>query len=367
MNRTLKYILIGLAIILAFLSVWYFSNVVSYILLSAVFALIGRPIVDLLGLLKIGKFALPKALRAFLALISMWAVFITILSLLLPLITGELQKLSSIDTNSVVNSLNEPIIQIETFIEKFNFSGEQKFTFENYVNAKLTEVLNATFITGFISSLAGIIEHIFIALFSVTFITYFFLRDEKLFSESVLALIPDKYTESFSNAMTSTRRLLVRYFLGILLQMTGIFALLTTGLTIVGLDFGLCVLIGFIAATLNIIPYIGPLIGAIIGVLLTIATHLQLDFYHEVVPIIGWVLLVFTITKLTDDAIFQPFIFSSSVKAHPLEIFLVILIAGTLAGIPGMIMAIPGYTVLRVFAKEFLNKFKVVKKLTSKI
>jgi predicted PurR-regulated permease PerM len=161
--------------------------------------------------------------------------------------------------------------------------------------------------------------------------------------------------------------MLVRYFLGILLQMTGIFTILTIGLNIVGLGFGLSVLIAFIAAILNIIPYIGPLIGAIIGVLLTIATNLDLNFYIEIVPIIGWVLLVFLITKLTDDIIFQPFIFSSSVKAHPLEIFLVILIAGSLAGIPGMILAIPGYTVLRVFAKEFLNKFKVVKKLTSKI
>ena len=65
--------------------------------------------------------------------------------------------------------------------------------------------------------------------------------------------------------------------------------------------------------------------------------------------------------------LFQPLIYSSSVNAHPLEIFLVIMIAGSLAGIPGMIIAIPLYTVIRVFAKEFFNKFKVVKKLTKKI
>jgi predicted PurR-regulated permease PerM len=367
MPKTLKYILFGLGFLLIIGSIWYFINIVAYILLSAVFALIGRPIVDVLGKIKYKRFEIPKCIRAFVALVSLWAIFITIVSSLLPLLSGELASLRTIDVNSALSSLHGPISQIEAFIEKYNIAGEPRFTVENYINSKLTEIINATFITNFLSSLAGVIEHVFIGVFAVSFITFFFLKDEKLFSESLLLLIPDKHIESFKNAMTSTRRLLVRYFIGILFQMTGIFTIICVGLNIVGLGFGLSVLIALLAAILNIIPYIGPFIGAIIGVLLTIATHLDMDFYNQVVPIIGWVLLVFLITKLTDDIIFQPFIFSSSVKAHPLEIFLVILIAGSLAGVQGMILAIPGYTVLRVFAKEFLNKFKVVKKLTSKI
>jgi predicted PurR-regulated permease PerM len=367
MPKTLKYILFGLGILLIIGSIWYFINIVAYILLSAVFALIGRPIVDVLGKIKYKRFEIPKSIRAFIALVSLWAIFITIVTSLLPLLSGELASLRTIDVNSALSSLHDPISQIEAFIEKYNIAGEPRFTVENYINSKLTEIINATFITNFLSSLAGVIEHVFIGVFAVSFITFFFLKDEKLFSESLLLLIPDKHTESFKNAMTSTRRLLVRYFIGILFQMTGIFTIICVGLNIVGLGFGLSVLIALMAAVLNIIPYIGPLIAAIIGVLLTITTHLDMDFYNQVVPILGWVLLVFAITKLTDDFIFQPFIFSSSVKAHPLEIFLVILIAGSLAGVSGMILAIPGYTVLRVFAKEFLNKFKVVKKLTSKI
>lgn len=367
MNRTLKYILIGLGIILAIAAIWYFINIVSYILISAVFALIGKPIVDLLGKIKIKKFYLPKALRAFVALMAIWAFFITVFSLLVPLISGELANLRDIDVNLALDSLNEPITKLEALIEKYNISGEPKFTVEEFVNSKLTEIVNATFITNFLSNVALLIEHVFIALFAISFITFFFLKDEKLFSDSILLMVPNQHFDSFKNAMTSTRSLLVRYFLGILLQMTGIFTILAVGLNIVGIGFGLSILIALIAAILNIIPYIGPLIAAIIGCLLTIATHLDLNLYNEILPIVGWVLFVFMITKLTDDIIFQPFIFSSSVKAHPLEIFLVILIAGSLAGIPGMILAIPGYTVLRVFAKEFLNKFKVVKKLTSKI
>jgi predicted PurR-regulated permease PerM len=73
------------------------------------------------------------------------------------------------------------------------------------------------------------------------------------------------------------------------------------------------------------------------------------------------------ITHLIDNILFQPVIFSNSVKAHPLEIFIVILAAGFAAGIPGMIFGIPGYTVVRVFAREFFNNFKAVQKITSSL
>ena len=63
----------------------------------------------------------------------------------------------------------------------------------------------------------------------------------------------------------------------------------------------------------------------------------------------------------------QPTLYSERVKAHPLEIFLVILIAGSLAGIVGMLLAIPSYTVLRVFAKEFFSQYRLVRQLPEKI
>ncbi|MBA3971471.1 MAG: AI-2E family transporter [Bacteroidetes bacterium] len=75
--------------------------------------------------------------------------------------------------------------------------------------------------------------------------------------------------------------------------------------------------------------------------------------------------LTFLAIQLIDAIIFQPLVISNIVKAHPLEIFLVILIAGTLAGIGGMIVAVPVYTILRIIAKEFLNNFKIVQKLTA--
>jgi predicted PurR-regulated permease PerM len=126
-------------------------------------------------------------------------------------------------------------------------------------------------------------------------------------------------------------------------------------------------LIGLIAALFNVIPYLGPIIGGTIGVALGIATHLDLEFYSQLLPLIFKMTGVFVTVQLIDNFVFQPLIFSNSVNAHPLEIFIVLLMAGSLAGIAGMILAIPMYTVIRVFAKEFFNKFKVVKKLTKNI
>jgi predicted PurR-regulated permease PerM len=142
---------------------------------------------------------------------------------------------------------------------------------------------------------------------------------------------------------------------------------ITIGMTIVGLGFKHALVIGLVIGLLNVIPYLGPWLGGIIGIIIGIANNLEMDIKTELLPMIGFMLLVILIVQVIDNNLLQPVIFSSSVKAHPLEIFLVIMIAGTLAGITGMILAVPAYVVIRVFAKEFFNKFRVVKKITENI
>jgi predicted PurR-regulated permease PerM len=367
MNQFLRYLLIALGVLLGAFVIWYFSNIVAYILIAGVLSLIGRPLVELLGRFRIRDRHLPKSIRAMFALTTIWVLLIAFFRFIIPLIASELNNLSQINTESVIVSLDKPIQYIEGVVDKYQIKGDGSFTVQKFINDKLLSILNVSFLTNFVSNLAGTLGNIFIAFFSITFITFFFLRDENLFAESLLSLVPDKHVEAFRHAMSSTRRLLVRYFVGILFQITGIFTIVTLGLTICGVGFSHSILIGLIAASLNVIPYLGPVMGAAIGIILGIATHLHLEFASELVPLLGKMVIVFTVAQLTDNFVFQPFIFSNRVNAHPLEIFLVILIAGSLAGIPGMVLAIPGYTVLRVFAKEFFNKFKVVKKLTSKI
>lgn len=367
MNQVLRYILIVAGILLAVYFTWYFINIVSYILISAVLSLIGRPVVGFLGRIHIWKFKIPRAFQALITLLLFWGVFFAFFRIFIPLIVSELNTLSTIDTLSIVETFKEPLQTVENFIDRYQIGASTEFTVEHFITEKLTSVLNIGILTSLFGSFAGLLGNIFIAIFSISFITFFFLKDEHMFAEGILLLVPDKHVEAFKHAMGSTRKLLGRYFVGILGQVTGIITLVTIGLTIVGVGLNHSLLIGLIAGIMNVIPYLGPIFGTTIGLLLGIATHLHLDFKSELLPLVGLMLIVFVIVQLIDNFIFQPLIYSSSVNAHPLEIFLVILLAGSMAGIAGMILAIPVYTVLRVFAKEFFNKFKVVKKLTRKI
>lgn len=367
MTATLRYILIALGVALALLGIWYFFNIVAYVLISAVLALIGRPLVDLLGHLRIRKVRLPRWSRALMTLLIIWGGMLILVRIFIPLIISEVNNLSTLNPDKIIDALDEPIRTVENFIDRYQLAGTETFTVEEFLTQKAISVLNVSFLSNMFSSFAGILGNMFIAFFSISFITFFFLRDEKLFAEAILVLVPDKHVESFRHAMNSVRMLLMRYFIGILAQISGIFTLVTVGLTIVGVGFGHSLLIGLIAALFNVIPYLGPLIGSSIGIALGIATHIDLQFTTELLPLILKMIGVFVVVQITDNLVFQPFIFSNSVSAHPLEIFLVILMAGSLGGIPGMILAIPLYTVLRVFLKEFFSNFKVVKKLTKNI
>jgi predicted PurR-regulated permease PerM len=90
----------------------------------------------------------------------------------------------------------------------------------------------------------------------------------------------------------------------------------------------------------------------------------ELALIEPILSKIFWVLLCM---NMVDGFLIQPFLFSNSVKAHPLEIFIVILLAASLAGVWGMIVAIPTYTLLRIIAKEFLANYKFFKKMTENI
>ena len=184
----------------------------------------------------------------------------------------------------------------------------------------------------------------------------------------ILAVVPTKYEENTKRALNSVNNLLVRYFTGICVEALFITILNTAGLHFIGgVSFQLALVLAFLSGVLNVIPYIGPIMAGAIGTIIGIISQLGGVADPVIGPLFVKLVLIFFITHMIDVFLFQPYIYSNSVKAHPLEIFLVILLAGNIAGILGMLVAIPAYTVLRVFAKEFFSNFKVVQKLTDKM
>jgi predicted PurR-regulated permease PerM len=365
MKTTLRNILIFFGILVLLSCVWFFRNIVVYILVSGVLSIMGRPLVDLFCRIKIKTWLFPRTIAALLTIIIIWGIIILFFIIFVPLVTRQINYFSTIDSEKIVQIIAGPIGKVENLFRAVNKDIPGNVSIQDYIVGKVTGVLNINMIQNFIGSLISILGNVVIAIFSITFITFFFLKDQRLFFESILMWVPDKYEDNVTRALYSVKKLLTRYFIGIVIQSTCIMILVTIGMTIVGIDFQQALVMGLILGILNVIPYVGPWIGLFIALIMGVASHINQDVNTVLVPLVTYMIIVEGVTHLIDNILFQPVIFSNSVKAHPLEIFIVVLAAGFAAGIPGMILGIPAYTVMRVFAREFFYNFKAVQKITS--
>lgn len=342
--------------------VWYFQTIVFYILIAAVLSLIGKPLVRLICSLKIRGWKPPKWVAASITLLLMMLVIGATAQSIIPVVIDKANQLKELNPQDLTQALSGPMADIEHYINSV-FPSSQ-FSIKEYLTSQIEPLIHSGVIQETIGSLTTMIVDLGIAVFSISFITYFFLKDDSLFFDGVVILFPARYEQNIQRAMTSTTTLLIRYFIGLCIEMIIKLICISVPLYFIGFEWNTALIIGLISAVLNVVPYIGPIIGALIGFGIAM---LAPPVDSSIGIIIFQMTLIFGIFQLIDNIILQPYIYSSSVKAHPLEIFIVILMAGYIAGVTGMLFAIPAYTVLRVFAKEFFNNFRVVQKLTENI
>lgn len=362
-NRATLYLALPFVLLIGILA-WLAKEILLYLIISAILALVGRPLMRLLGKIQIRQIRLPRSVQAVVTLITMVAVAVVLFTLFIPVIVEQTQNLEKINVEAIAQSLEEPIAALEARAQKYQLT-EGNMSMVEYFQTKVRSVLSLGKLSNLVNAVIGATGDFFIAFFSILFITFFFLKEEGMMADVILMITPNGYEERVKKVLDSVRSLLTRYFIGVMTEVFLVGGLISIGLMLLGIKNA--VIIGFFAGIFNVIPYLGPIIGALMGISLTILSSLQLDFYSEMVPLILKVGVIFIVVQLIDNFVFQPYIYSSSVKAHPLEIFLVILLAGSLAGVGGMILAIPTYTILRVMAKEFFNQFKVVRTLTKSI
>lgn len=343
---------------------WYFHTIIAYILVAGVISLIGEPVIRLLLKIDFKGKHLSRAAAASLTIFGLLAFFGGIVSAFIPMVAHEARKLSNVNINEVLASIQGPIESAQNYINQFKLT-EEPIIIENELKTFLTDVFDLSDVGNSLQYVAGLTGDIFIAFFAITFITFFFLKDQGLFKGMIMTLVPSGYEERIGKVLSKSKELLTRYFIGIIVQIAIVMVVISIGLTIVGIDNA--ILIGFLAGLFNVIPYIGPMIGAALGIIIGLSTNgAGLDM-TGLLLLTGKMGIVFAVMQTLDNIVLQPIIYSQSVKAHPLEIFLVILMAGNVAGIAGMILAIPAYSIGRVFVGEFFNQFKVVKALTSEV
>lgn len=352
----------GLAIIVALCL--YFKNVLIYIVAAFVVSLIGRPVMKLLRRIKIKGKSAPDWLLAVLSIVVIIGFLALIVTQLIPMVSSIVKDASALQTSSYFES--NPIDKLNEWIIGLFPNVGPDFDIAAVLLGKVKELVDFSKVSGIVGSVASVVSSLFVALFSVVFISFFFLKEEGLFERIICALVPDRHESNVRKTLSDIKELLSRYFVGLVIEMLGVAVVDFLGLWLIArLDVSYAIGIAFIAGLLNVIPYVGPLMGEAIGVIfavvLKLGTGAGLDVNLWMFALI--VLVIMLAAQLVDNFIYQPLIYSTSIKAHPLEIFIVLLMAGHIGGTVGMLVAIPAYTVVRVVAIRFFYKYKVIQRL----
>ena len=367
-DKLAKYVLIAAAVCLAGAVCWYFRSVITYILVAVVVSLIGKPVVKLLQKINIKGKRLPDWFLAALTLTVIVGVLMSVITLLIPIVSNIVKGISLSNIESAAGQIAIPLANLnETLRNTFPSLGSG-FRIETALLAELQKLLDISKVSSLIGTATSFLSSFGVAMFSIVFIGFFFIKDDDTFTNIVTALVPDKHEKNAADAISDIGNLLSRYFIGVLLEITGVALINFIGLWLIArLGVNAALGIAFITGLLNVIPYIGPLMGGVLGTLLGLilkyssATPLGLDVNFWAFSAI--LIAIFCFTQLVDNFLYQPIIYSTSIKAKPLEIFIVLLVVGHMAGPMAMIVAIPCYTVLRVIAFRFFRQYKAIRRL----
>lgn len=353
-------ILRAIAVLAAVLFLGYFllliQSVLIYIIIAAIIALIAKPMILFLR----KKLKFPNTIAVVSTMVLFVSLIIGITGMFIPLVIEQGESLSLLKTKGLEENIGNLITQANDYFTSKNINILSELQGAD-VFASLKSIPNL------LNSIVGALGSFSVGLFSVLFISFFFMKDSKMFKSALLTLMPKGTEDRFSHSLEKINDLLSRYFIGLVIQITILFVIYTIILLVIGVSNA--VVIAFLCALLNIIPYVGPLISAFLMIVLTMTSGLgqDLDFQVEILPKTVYVMIGFIIAQVVDNFASQPIIFSKTTKSHPLEIFLIIIIGGLLAGPLGMIIAVPSYTVLKVILKEFISDNKIVSSLTKDI
>lgn len=349
----LRSILILASVLLLTYIAYLLQALIVYIVIAAIISLMGRPILDFLKV----KLKFNNSVATLITMFVFGLLIFGLFALFIPIIAQQGENLSLLNTTELEKNT---LLLINQISEYFSLNEEY---WKNWIsNQDLSSKLNLSVIPNFLNTLIGWLSSFTIGLFSVLFISFFLLKDEALLQNITFSFVKNKYENKLKKSLAKIRKLLSRYFIGLSLQVTILLLIYSIVLLIFGIENAF--IIAFICALLNLIPYVGPLIAAFMMVALSMSSNITEDFSTVILPKSIYVFLGFVIGQLIDNFISQPIIFSKSVKSHPLEIFIVILIAGILFGTTGLIFAIPIYTAIKVIFKEFFAQYKIVQSLT---
>jgi predicted PurR-regulated permease PerM len=215
----------------------------------------------------------------------------------------------------------------------------------NAIGEGLSQIFGDDQISSVAGSIVGVFTNLFYAVLVIPFVAFFFLKDGSQIRRGLLRLVPNRYFELTLSMIGKIETIIGRYFLALFFQILAIAVVASTLLYIVGLQYAIAV--GLFTGFANTIPYFGPLMGFLAGTLVGIVQTGNFSLVPGVV-------VAMLLTQAADNVIFQPYIFSRAAQAHPLLILFAVLIGAQIAGILGMLVAIPLMTIVRVAIQQLL-------------
>lgn len=326
-NLKLETILRGIVwlvlITIVLLIMFRFSTLLLYAIIALIVSYILEPFVN-----RMQAAGMNRTLAIFLVLTSVILIiawmFTTIIPAAAAQIYGLTQQLSVENIRMIAAKVEEEVIEFIPMIS------------EGVIIENLTTATEHLFAVGdipqTISNVFGLFANLFWALLVIPFTSFFFLKDGSTLRRNVLQLVPNRYFETILTLIDKIETRLGSYFKSVALQSVLITLISWLLLTIAGLNNALSV--GLAVGVANIIPYFGPILGYILSII--VAVFETGDF-----SLVFLSVMAILVTQMIDNVLLQPMIFSRSADMHPLAILFVIMIGAELAGIFGMLLAVP--------------------------
>ena len=351
-TRIQKIIFFILLVVLCIVIFDYISELLPPFLLAFIFSYLLSPIVDRL------EFIFQKRILAVIALYIGISIGLTFFfNYIIPLLISEFNELSS-NIPFYLSILKEWSINLKTNIE-INFPIIQQLNVLDNIQTQIQDI---------IFNLAQRIPTLFLSTFStlsylllIPIILFFFLFQGPDLKIAFFRIIPNKYFEVLIYLFYSIGNKIGNYLRGILIETLIVGFLSFIVLLILGANYS--VLLGTLAGIMNLIPYLGPFLGAIPAL---IVLYLQFKSFN----IIVYIIIGYGLIQVLDNIILKPIIYSQSVDIHPLAILVFLLVGGMVAGIWGLILAVPFAGILKVtisiLAKEIKFRIKFKKAIEEK-
>jgi putative permease len=342
-NRGVIFFLIktGLVLLALLAGMWilsYSGIVVTPLILAILLSILLNPMVVMLE-----RRGLNRTVAVVLILAALAILLAVALTFLAPLIAHEVKTLSGLVQNETPATLMEKLkVLLQQNLPWLKNPG---LTTQIIGRAEqfLYSLLNQS-----IHLLPSIIP-VAIMLVLIPFMTFFLLKDGRRLKTSFIRMLPNRYFEMAANLLHKIDGQLSSYIRGQVLVSLCIGTLAAAALAILGIPYFL--LIGAVAGLANMIPYFGPIVGAIPAIILNVVAKGSLG---AALPVIA----AFLIIRLIDDTLVSPNILGRSLHIHPLLVVIVIFTGGEMFGIMGLLLCIPVTGIIKVTAQELIWNFK---------